>query len=250
MDTQLFSANTSDPYCVVKLWPEEWRTGTVRSNLNPVWEDETHDFFIYSPKQRIVIEMNDEVRTHAQIHACMYAMHAMPCTNACTHECLHTRMHACTDICTPLQRHTCARAHAHAHVRMHVQARSHAHILLFFLSVSNIPANRKYCIQPSEYTIPALSSRGTISLACTHACRRTCMHARVMCAHMHTGPNKLGFHGRHLALGFELGRGPGKAIWICTHDMSRHVCIFASSFAAYSREWTNLLRNAGTAIEF
>ena len=41
---------------------QEWRTATVKSDLNPRWENEVHDFFVYSTMQKITIEIFDEAR--------------------------------------------------------------------------------------------------------------------------------------------------------------------------------------------
>ncbi|KAJ9459046.1 Reticulocyte-binding protein 2-like protein a [Diplonema papillatum] len=52
---------TSDPYVVVRVGAEEWRTKTVKESLDPVWDgDNSHCFMVYSPEQWLMLDVYDE----------------------------------------------------------------------------------------------------------------------------------------------------------------------------------------------
>eukprot|EP00755_Sulcionema_specki_P000306 Sspe_Gene.3065::Locus_1013_Transcript_1_1_Confidence_1.000_Length_10154::g.3065::m.3065 len=50
---------TSDPYVVVKVGAQEWRTKTHNATLDPVF-DEVHKFMVYSPEQWVMLDVYDE----------------------------------------------------------------------------------------------------------------------------------------------------------------------------------------------
>lgn len=65
-DTSLVSMGklvSSDPFVVVEVGAASWQTSTIKKSLNPVWEDEVHNFFVQYPKlQAVKFEVNDEDR--------------------------------------------------------------------------------------------------------------------------------------------------------------------------------------------
>jgi hypothetical protein len=62
-DSHLFGAATSDPYVVIALGVESWRSPTITKNLDPVWGDGqglTVDFPVHDHDQCISIKVFDE----------------------------------------------------------------------------------------------------------------------------------------------------------------------------------------------
>eukprot|EP00929_Paragymnodinium_shiwhaense_P056131 TRINITY_DN28103_c1_g1_i1.p1 TRINITY_DN28103_c1_g1~~TRINITY_DN28103_c1_g1_i1.p1 ORF type:complete len:846 (-),score=126.90 TRINITY_DN28103_c1_g1_i1:315-2852(-) len=59
-DWKLLSAASSDPYVAVTLGDKSWRTCTISSNLDPVWDSSWTDFTVFSYRQRVDIKVLDE----------------------------------------------------------------------------------------------------------------------------------------------------------------------------------------------
>lgn len=59
-DTGFGSSGKSDPYVVVRVGTQHYRTSTVDCNLNPVWTEEVFDIILLNPRQRLVIEVWDK----------------------------------------------------------------------------------------------------------------------------------------------------------------------------------------------
>lgn len=61
-DANLFSAATSDPYCYFSFGGKNWRSRTIKKNLNPVWEgpNDCCDFFVYHERQILQLAVYDD----------------------------------------------------------------------------------------------------------------------------------------------------------------------------------------------
>lgn len=59
-DYSLFGNATSDPYVKIKIGARDHTTKVISKNLNPNWENEDADFFLYNRNQECIIQVFDK----------------------------------------------------------------------------------------------------------------------------------------------------------------------------------------------
>jgi len=61
-DWHMFSQPTSDPYLLLTIGDEKWRSATVNATCNPVWKGDntSHDFMVFAQEQRLQIDVYDQ----------------------------------------------------------------------------------------------------------------------------------------------------------------------------------------------
>lgn len=59
-DFSVVGPGTSDPYVLMRMGTREYRTATIKKNLNPVWCNAVGDFFMFNKRQLLRISVFDE----------------------------------------------------------------------------------------------------------------------------------------------------------------------------------------------
>lgn len=76
---------SSDPFVMVEVGAESWQTNTISQNLNPVWTDQVHNFFVdYPLMQAISFVVYDEDRFSSAdvLGRCTLTVEEMVCRDA------------------------------------------------------------------------------------------------------------------------------------------------------------------------
>ncbi|CAD7950670.1 unnamed protein product [Amoebophrya sp. A120] len=58
-DFNFFGAATSDPYAIVRVGARQFRSKVIKHTVNPVWQDQIYDFFMFNKRQLLSLELFD-----------------------------------------------------------------------------------------------------------------------------------------------------------------------------------------------